>query len=151
MNRTIKFRGKRVDNKGWAHGYYVVSDGRHFIFTGETRLSPITAVHKLMYKDFVRYEVTPETVGRLVCIVPNTSIYVDNSYELYEGDLIKPIQDNTVYKVVYNYNRFYGVSNESDKYGYFVHSLTEEKHLEILKVIGNIHDNPELYPELDPE
>jgi hypothetical protein len=59
--REIEFRGKRKDTGEWVYGYYVVTD-KHYIFTGKTGLSPAAPGHVLMYRDFERYEVIPETV-----------------------------------------------------------------------------------------
>jgi hypothetical protein len=144
MKRDIKFRGKRTDNGKWCTGYFVIADKKHYIFTGETGLSRVSPAHVLMYEDFVRFEVIPETVGQFVCMIPNTSMYVDNSRELYEGDLIRYKGGKTVYRVTFKYNRFYGISNEGDEWGVFTCSLGEKKSLERIEIIGNIHDNPDL-------
>jgi hypothetical protein len=71
-------------------------------------------------------------------------MYVDNSRELYEGDLIRQKGDKTVYWVTFESCRFYGISNEGDKWGAFTCSLGEKKSLEKIEIIGNIHDSKEL-------
>jgi hypothetical protein len=71
-------------------------------------------------------------------------MYVDNSRELYEGDLIRRKGDKTIYKVVFDHNRFYGISNEGDGWGAFTCSLHDKSHLEKIEIAGNIHDNPDL-------
>jgi len=50
--RTIKFRGKRIDNGEWASGYLVkLYDGRCLLFSG-----------KLIFGDLDVIEIDPKTV-----------------------------------------------------------------------------------------
>jgi hypothetical protein len=131
MNREIKFRGKRTDNKQWVCGFYTKS-ALHEIEKIRYQLADYT---------WIDTEVIPETVGQFVCMIPNTSMYVDNSRELYEGDLIRHNGNKTIYQVTFGNCRFYGISNEGDKWGVFTCSLSEKKSLEKIEIIGNIHDN----------
>jgi uncharacterized phage protein (TIGR01671 family) len=147
MTRQIKFRGKRTDNSEWVYGYYVAADEKHYIFTGEKGLSQVTPVHKLLYKDFVRYEVIPETVGRF------TGLHDKNSREIYNGDILKAtsryngkeylsfVVDNVrgyCYDVVY-INPTSGEKRWS-LYGWVV----SDKNDHDIEIIGNVHDNPDL-------
>ncbi len=134
MNRTIKFRGKRIDNGEWVygdllqtnegsvcigvHGQYI-DDGMHF-------------------NDF--YDETPyideDTVGQF------TGLLDKNGREIYEGDIIL-CKGKHQYKVEWTTD---GFMMRSDWYG----GITSiESFLPIQReIIGNIHDdNPELLNE----
>ena len=149
--RTIKFRGKRVDNGEWEYGDLVhLSNGEACILPedGEWR-------HRL---------IIPDTVGQF------TGLLDKNGKEIYEGDVVcanhffvrydgytpKPIrnaynieidQKGLVTSVLYSRNyalEFYPnkgwiMRNGSDQHR--MHSIKGEANIE---VIGNIHDNPEL-------
>ena len=72
--RTIKFRGKRLDNGEWVYGDLEIRriDMRCFIHT---------------YNDdgtyFRQFEVIPETVGQFIGIEDNYN------HDVYEGDIIE--------------------------------------------------------------
>ena len=68
MNRTIKFRGKRVDNKEWVYGYLWIAMG-----------NTTTYVIRDGNGNMADYEVIPETVGQLR--------YGNTHGEYYDGDI----------------------------------------------------------------
>jgi hypothetical protein len=64
--RTIKFKGLRVDGKGWAYGC-LLNNGKTSLIAG-----------------IKTYEVIPETVGQFT-----GKLLTSDKVEIYEGDLIK--------------------------------------------------------------
>jgi uncharacterized phage protein (TIGR01671 family) len=154
MTRQIKFRGKRTDNGEWVYGYYVSADEKHYIFTGQTGLSQASAAHAIMYRDFVRYEVIPETVGQF------TGLHDKNGKEIYEGDICSLITENGVkINVVCRFgsaHRLLASGCLCDIVGFYFQRDDDLKSFpivcnykgvhdtKIMEVIGNIHDNPDL-------
>ena len=65
--RTIKFRGLRVDGKGWVCGHYYDDEIQSFIISGINT-----------------YEVIPESLGQF------TGKLTIDDVEIYSGDLILP-------------------------------------------------------------
>lgn len=126
MNRTIKFRGKRITDGEWLYGYYFVNRGEHFIVKDE--LAPTG-------NTFLDYEVDSETVGQF------TGKKDKNGKEIYEHDIIQHKGQN--YLVKFLAGMFYGSAEECNKgiYGGFpLWSLVDMG----CKIIGNKFDNPEL-------
>lgn len=153
--RTIKFRGKRVDNGEWVYGYL------HLPIGGENMMIQVSNTDS--------FGVIPDTVGQFTVVLDK------NGKEIYEGDIVcanhffvrydgytpKPIrnaynieidQKGLVTSVLYSRNyaiEFYPnkgwiMRNGSDQHR--MHSIKGEANIE---VIGNIHDNPELMKQND--
>lgn len=140
MKREFLFSGQRADNGEWVYGYYyhqIVRDS----FNSE---NPI-----LFEKDFIRpiepigifesYEVIPETIGQF------TGLTDKNGVKIFEGDIVNVFDKY--------YNGFATGCAEvffSYKYagGWVFGSQSNNAvlgiHTDIVEVIGNIHDNPEL-------
>jgi uncharacterized phage protein (TIGR01671 family) len=146
-----KFRGKRTEGGEWVYGYCVVTDERHYIFTGKTGFSLASPTHVIRYKDFGRYEVIPDSVGQF------TGLYDIKDREIYEGDAVRWDDcSNGKYwrfaiveinpSLQFNCNPikvFNDVENSADiifEYGRFRYTQTEK----YLEIIGNVHDNPDL-------
>lgn len=127
--REIKFRGKRLDNGEWLYGSLVILNGRYFIFD-----------------DANRHEVDPTTVGEF------TGLKDMHSAEIYEGDIINWLMhrmDRTGYieegRVEFRTNEQatvvinkFATKDGRESVRNILNCLND------LKVIGNIHDNPEL-------
>ena len=131
--RTIKFRGKRVDNGEWVYGYLLRMRGVSYIYpyhahNGETI-----------------YEVIPDTVGQF------TGLHDKNGKEIYEGDVIR--SDG------YSGARHYvGYRKEEAMFVAFIIGTTPQDYCGVYQhwiddfnkeVIGNIYDNPELLKSND--
>lgn len=144
--RIIKFRGKRVDNGEWVEGYYRMK----FWMCGEG----VEEAAMIQFLDGSReYEVHPETVGQFTGLTDNDGV------KIWEGDVVKiddnhPLEyavgsassDNISHHKVYWDNEramFWDTRLEDGDSlaGYCDGDIT---FLVEGKVIGNIHDNPEL-------
>ena len=143
MNREILFRGKRIDNGEWVYGQYTyllnarTEDGepiKHMIVDG----TPFGQI------------VDPSTVGQY------TGLTDKNGKRIFEGDILQiakksdslgtyffpPVQYPI--NVVVKWDLCAWMWEVQGKEGpYYIHFPDAWCHYEC-KVIGNIHDNPEL-------
>lgn len=146
--REILFRGKRVDDGEWVEGFYVRLNGKeHRIYTGyaETDCGDY-------YPDW--WQVDPETVGQY------TGLKDKNGKRIFEGDMIKPFDDEIDKMVVeFHYGQFllclYGERGYMAEYGWEEegnYGCFEAEPLssygDDIEIIDNIHDNPELLKEV---
>ena len=123
--RTIKFRGKRIDNGEWVYGafYPIKSEDVYFI---------INNCKSIDFDDddttFNGYKVHKKSVGEF------TGLYDINGKEFYEGDILKG-KTGKNYEVGFKNGCFLAKDGS-------VAILGAE--MEAFEVIGNIYENPEL-------
>ena len=153
--RELIFRGKRLDNGEWVQGYY--AQGVWYVDEKEMHIIFPTDVAFYPHCEISNYEIVdPETVGQY------TGLTDKNGTKIFEGDILE-VKNKITYNTVVKYGEYTpdyfikllelnrGTATTSKFYGLYCETLNEEhKELVItnstqyLKVIGNIHDNPEL-------
>ena len=146
--RDILFRGKRTDNGEWVEGYYYKAK---YFRTDDELCDYIAVPHPKEYNEpSSHYIVDPDTVGQY------TGLTDKNGKKIFEGDMIKPFDDEIDKMVVeFHHGQFllclYGERGymaeygweESGNYGCF-EAEPLSSYGDDIEVIGNIYDNPEL-------
>lgn len=138
--RTIKFRGKRLDNGVWLYGSLLVS---HFKDDKKERYF----ITQFSGNYTFEHEVDPNTVGQF------TGLKDRDGRDVYEGDIFKDSSGvlRTVFQVpgglAFEENPVaFGYDHRAPVYPYspLAESQNEAWISQCCEVIGNIHDNPEL-------
>ena len=141
MDRTIKFRGKRLDNGEWVYGYfYTIQEIEHYI------LQPCAL-------GVLHTEVIPETIGQFA------GLFDKNGKEIYEGDIVEWLffsygchgEQEHYLKGYVEWHQggfiFNVTENDFEDAGFYaisdLHTDTESD----VKILGNIYDNPDLIKE----
>lgn len=129
--RTIKFRGKRVDDGGWVYG-----DFCNYKFDGMDETIPCIHIGNLGYIKNAFYQVDPNTVGQF------TDILDKNGKEIWEGDIVHFVNPGLGYDlispVIFEHGDFCMMKNKN--YLIPMGNFSDV----VFEVIGNLHDNPEM-------
>ena len=147
--REILFRGKRIDNNLWAYGYAVKYEKCLWIYTGKIHtIEGHVNEYGLPFTREERYEVDSETICQY------TGLNDKNGKKIFEGDIVQEQDDKCVGIVRYG---VYDSSFNSDGLGGHMGFYIEWKEgriklrridivfwSDVIEVIGNIFDNPEL-------
>lgn len=123
--REILFRGKGSSDGAWHYGSLDLTEGN-------TR--PIILEHDGEF-DIGGYLVDPETVGQY------TGLKDKNGTRIFEGDIIE--YNGTKHKVVFEnrlHSTYFGIVMSAMETWGFSNSVPAN----MMEVIGNIYDNPEL-------
>ena len=117
--RTIKFRGKRIDNGEWIYGGIIFwSNGNYEIHNSLGHF----------------HRVDPKTVGQF------TGLKDKNGVEIWESDLLYSEFSDKTFEVTF-YEGAWVLTNETTgEDGWRLDSGTAEQAL----IIGNVYQNPEL-------
>lgn len=122
--RTIKFRGKRVDNGEWVFGSLDLTDNQAVILWDRTDSEGDTTPSYTF--------VDPETVGQF------TGLLDENEKEIYEGDIVN--ESEIRYEICWYADIAAFMAEDVESYRPF---LMSDMDLSETTVVGNIHDNPQ--------
>jgi uncharacterized phage protein (TIGR01671 family) len=145
MNREIKFRGKRLDTGEWVYGDLL--HGKHdivwIVVDAEEALYPTSTTEGSMPQTQRQnlFRVDPATVGQYVGLEDKTGL------EIYDGDILSDGENHAV--VLWEAADLQYILNDIDEYvrGNYdepAYAIDDKQGWVALKIIGNIHDNPEL-------
>jgi hypothetical protein len=150
MNREIKFRGLRIDGKGWAYGYYVFTYNQCFIIENEYYLLDEDKASE----NFI--QVIGETVGQYIGIKGHRGEFAYKrtiEVGLYEGDIVEAWSSGSqgVFEIRLRLGGaplwfLYPNFKEGMHWNINASDLGRQKgdYFDRLKLIGNIHENPEI-------
>lgn len=128
MDRETLYRGKRVDNGEWIEGDLIRSypiNGITKYFIGYLDLDDLDA--DVLDADVV--EIIPSTLGQY------TGLTDKNGEKIFEGDIL--ISYGTVLTIKYFTQSARFLAVDENDVSYPINLIAN-------KIIGNIHDNPEL-------
>lgn len=160
--KEILFRGKRIDNGEWIEGYY----GKYMLMSGES-ISCISIPKKEAVCGSICYDVEASTVGQY------TGLTDKNGKKIFEGDIVK-LFDIHVGEIVQECSAFGIGCRKQIDYDYLANEIApvtgnnntpmfcyndnfvslwelywnyndENDEISVVEVIGNIHDNSELF------
>lgn len=136
--REILFKAKRINDGEWIEGCYLLSDGKHFIYTEyiEHYCMPV----------IIKAEIIPETLCQF------TGLTDKNGNKIWENDILMAHLDESYPEDVTYETVEWGVA------GWVTHEANsvdrqylDEFDTEHFEVVGNIFDNKELLQEKSDE
>ena len=123
--REILFRGKKIDNGQWTYG--LPTYDMKYIFSENDFDSPDS------------YMVDVNTIGQY------TGLKDKNGTKIFEGDIcVHSTKDNYPRPLAVEWIEDYAFFAFADKGGYNRIYYFQKRHMENIRVVGNIHDNKEL-------
>jgi len=143
--REILYRGKRKDNGEWVYGYPMRDTAPCSAKARDACVCPHDgSVSVIIFwdDDFHEYDyedVVPETMGEY------TGLTDKNGVKIFDGDILESHyddgypDDSAIETIVWHRNAWCIKEGRSDP-----NQSTEDDILPFSRVIGNIHDNPEL-------
>ena len=140
MNREIIFRGKSIGTGEWLYGHLF-----NYGLTAPSNVPCISVCVPTSWEEaYSLYAVHPDTIGQY------TGLKDKDGNKIFEGDILEYIGKrkdnmNKVYrrKVVFHKGMFALLSKELQAYSALKHHCMEDGRF-AWRVIGNVHDNPEL-------
>jgi uncharacterized phage protein (TIGR01671 family) len=132
MEREIKFRGKSIETGEWIYGD--LASNLWIVTKTKTSVCEIIIMPKDgdCQEDLIFEPVIDKTVGQL------TGLKDKNGKEIYENDIVQ--EHKNIGKIIFDEGKMR--IDWGTNIGFYSDSLWH--HRQGLKVIGNIHENPEL-------
>ena len=151
MNKHI-FRGKKKTDNQWIEGSLIQWPN------GQAQI----VVPAFEYGKMVAHAVIPESTGKFIGVKGYTGEYQtrkENEVMLWEGDIVEARSEGSVGIFVITWGqqsapRFYLWPAWQKRAMWNIHASdtgrAPEDYYDDLRLLGNIHDNPELIPKIQP-